>query len=230
VRAPHDLQLAGAEALVRWNDPDRGLIGPPEFLPDAEEIGLIAEIDAWVLDALCRHAREWGDAGIVPRLSFNVSGQLVARAESAVDIIERVAAHGLDPKAFCVELPEAAAVANASRATRFAADLREAGFAVALDDVGGSLTALSRLKDLRPNALKLDRGLLRGVPTDRRACSVLAAVLALARSLGMAAVAKGVETEVQREFLVTHGAPLAQGFLLGRPLPATEMSQLVRGA
>jgi EAL domain-containing protein (putative c-di-GMP-specific phosphodiesterase class I) len=101
---------------------------------------------------------------------------------------------------------------------------------VAIDDVGGALASLSRLQDLQANALKLDRSLLRGVPADRRACSVLAAVLALARSLGMAAVAKGVETEVQREFLVTHGAPLAQGFLLGRPLPASEMSQLVRGA
>lgn len=230
VRSPEDLALAGAEALVRWDDPDRGLIGPPEFLPDAAEIGLMAEIDAWVLDALCRHAREWGEAGLVPRLSFNVSSQVVARSESAADLVERVTAHGLDPKAFCVELPEAAAVANPGRAAAFAADLRDAGFAVAIDDVGGALASLSRLQDLRANALKLDRSLLRGVPGDRRACSVLAAVLALARSLGVAAVAKGVETEAQREFLVTHGAPLAQGFLLGRPLAATELAALVRGA
>jgi diguanylate cyclase (GGDEF)-like protein/PAS domain S-box-containing protein len=230
VRAPHDLVLAGAEALVRWDDPERGLVGPPEFLGEAEEIGLIGEIDAWVLDALCRHAREWSDAGLVPRLSFNVSAREIAHSTAAAGIVERVAAHGLDPAAFCVELPEAACVAHPARAAAFAADLRDAGFAVAIDDVGGALASLARLQDLRANALKLDRTLLRGVPGDRRACSVLAAVLALARSLGMAAVAKGVETEVQRDFLVTHGAPLAQGFLLGRPLPATEMAALVRGA
>ena len=229
VRAPHDLSLAGAEALVRWDDPERGLVGPPDFLAQAEEIGLIAEIDAWVLDALCRQARAWGDAGLVPRLSFNVSAREVARSETAAEIVERVTAHGLDPRAFCVELPEAAAVANPSRAAAFATDLRDAGFAVAIDDVGGALASLARLQDLRANALKLDRSLLRDVPDDRRACSVLAAVLALARSLGMAAVAKGVETDVQRDFLVTHGAPLAQGFLLGRPVPAGEMASLVRG-
>ncbi|HEV2812101.1 MAG TPA: EAL domain-containing protein, partial [Solirubrobacteraceae bacterium] len=229
VRAPHDLKLAGAEALVRWDHPERGLIGAPEFLPDAEEIGLIRELDAWVLDALCRHARAWGDDGLVPRLSFNVSAKEVARAGLAAEIVERVASHGLDPQAFCVELPESAAVSQPSRAAAFAADLRDAGFAVAIDDVGGALASLARLQDLRANALKLDRTLLTGVPRDRRAGSILAAVLALARSLGMAAVAKGVESEVQRDFLVTHGAPLAQGFLLGRPLPASEMAALVRG-
>ncbi|HEX2084628.1 MAG TPA: EAL domain-containing protein [Solirubrobacteraceae bacterium] len=230
VRAPHDLRLAGAEALVRWEDPERGLVGPAEFLADAQETGLAGEIDAWVLDALCRHAREWGDAGLVPRLSFNVSATEVARSDLAADVVERVAAHGLDPQAFCVELPEAAAVAHPQRAAAFASDLRDAGFAVAIDDVGGALASLARLQDLRANALKLDRALLRGVPTDRRAGSILAAVLALARTLGMAAVAKGVETDSQREFLVTHGAPLAQGFLLGRPLPAEEMADLVRSA
>lgn len=230
VRSPHDLTLAGAEALVRWDDPERGLIGPPDFLADAEETGLIAEIDAWVLDALCRQARAWGDDGLVPRLSFNVSPRVVARSESPAEIVERVISHGLDPRAFCVELPERAAVANPARAAAFAAELSDAGFAVAVDDVGGALASLSRLEELRANALKLDLSLVRGVPNDRRACSVLAAVLALARSLGMAAVVKGVESDMQREFLVTHGAPLAQGFLLGRPLPATEMADVVRGA
>ncbi|HEX8122252.1 MAG TPA: EAL domain-containing protein [Solirubrobacteraceae bacterium] len=229
VRTPDDLRLVGAEALVRWDDPERGLVGPAEFLPDAEEIGLVREIDAWVLDALCRHAREWGDAGLVPRLSFNVSAKEVARAELAMEILERVTSHGLDPQTFCVELPESAAVSQPARTAAFAADLRAAGFAVAIDDVGGALASLARLQDLQANALKLDRALLHGVPGDRRAGSILAAVLALARSLGMAAVAKGVETDVQREFLITHGAPLAQGFLLGRPLPASEMAALVRG-
>jgi EAL domain-containing protein (putative c-di-GMP-specific phosphodiesterase class I) len=230
VRAPHDDSLAGAEALVRWDDPERGLVGPPEFLADAEETGLIRDLDAWVLDALCGHAREWADSGLVPRLSFNVSAREVARSELAHEIIERVASHGLHPEAFCVELPEAAVVHHPARAAALAADLHAAGFAVAVDDVGGALASLARLKDVKANALKLDRTLLSGVPNDRRACAIAAAVLALARSLGMAAVAKGVETEAQKDFLVTHGAPLAQGFLLGRPLAATEMAQLVRGA
>ena len=223
IRAPHDGELAGAEALVRWDDPDRGLVGPPAFLPDAEETGLIREVDAWVLDALCRQAREWSEEGLVPRLSFNVSPREVARSDLAIEIVERVTAHGLQPEAFCVELPEAAVVNHPARATALAAGLQEAGFAVAVDGVGAALASLSRLRELRANALKLDASLLAGVPSDRRAGAIAAAVLALARSLGIAAVAKGVETEAQRGFLVIQAAPLAQGFLLGRPLPAEEM-------
>ncbi len=230
VRAPHDLELAGAEALVRWNDPERGLVAPADFLPQAEETGLAPDLDAWVLDALCRHASAWGEAGLVPRLSFNVSGRQVTRTQAAAEIIERVASHGLRADAFCVELPEAAALKHPRRAAAFTDELRAAGFAVAIDDVGGALASLARLRELEVNALKLNRSLLDGVPRDRRAGSIVAAVLALARSLGMAAVAKGVETDAQRDFLVTHGSPLAQGFLLGRPVPATEMSTLVRGA
>jgi diguanylate cyclase (GGDEF)-like protein len=227
VRTPHDLRLASAEALVRWDDPERGLLEPAAFLADAEETGLVRDLDAWVLDALCRQARAWGDAGLVPRLSFNVSPREVGRPELAGDILERVSAYGLDPQAFCVELPEAAAVARPARAAALAGDLCDAGFAVAVDDVGGALASLGRLQDLRACALKLDRRLLRAVPGDQRACSVLSAVLALASSLGMAAVAKGVETDSQREFLLAHGAPLAQGFLLGRPVPASDMASLV---
>ena len=227
IRAPHDDALAGVEALVRWDDPERGLVGPPAFLPDAEETGLIHDIDAWVLDTLCDQARAWSSEGLVPRLSFNVSSREVARSELAIEIIERVTAHGLHPEAFCVELPEAAVVAQPARAATLAASLSEAGFAVAVDGVGGALAALSRLREFKANALKLDGALLAGVPGDRRAGAVAAAVLALTRSLGMAAVAKGVETDAQREFLITHGAPLAQGFLLGRPLPAEEMRRVL---
>lgn len=226
VRTPHDLRLASAEALVRWDDPERGLLEPAAFLPDAEETGLARDLDAWVLDALCRQARAWGDAGLVPRLSFNVSPREVGRPELASEILERVSSYGLDPQSFCVELPESAAVARPARAAALAGDLCDAGFAVAVDDVGGALASLGRLQDLRACALKLDRRLLRAVPGDQRACSVLSAVLALAASLGMAAVAKGVETDAQREFLLAHGAPLAQGFLLGRPVPASDMAAL----
>ena len=228
VRAVDDGRLEGAEALVRWNDPERGLVGPPAFLPEAEEARLAGGIDAWVLDALCTYAREWAETAPLPLLSFNVAPSELRRPGLAMSILERVAAHGLEPRQLCVELPERGLAEHTERAARLAHDLRDAGFRVAIDDVGAAPSSLAHLRDLPGDVLKLDRSLLHGAPGDRRAAAVAAAILALSRALGATAVAKGVETQAQRAFLLAHDAPLAQGFLLGRPLLAAEMADLVR--
>ena len=226
--APADRRLVAAEALIRWNDPEQGLIGPSQFIPAAEESGVIEGIGEWVLDALCRHARAWTALGPLPRLSFNLSPREMRRAGLVPDIIERVVSYGLEPGSFCVEITESSAMAEPERTSGLLRRLNEAGFMLAIDDFGTGHSSLTRLRDLPVQILKIDRSFLQTVPHDRQASSIVAAVLGLSRALGMTAVAEGVETAEQRAFLVEHGCPVAQGFLLGRPAPAEVFTELLR--
>jgi diguanylate cyclase (GGDEF)-like protein/PAS domain S-box-containing protein len=230
VCAPGDEQLFGAEALIRWNDPEVGLVPPNLFIPAAEQSGMIDAIGEWVLDALCRHAREWQEIGPLPRLSFNLSPREIRRNGLASDIIERVASYGLDPRIFCVELTESSAMTQATRTSEMLRDLNEAGFTLAIDDFGTGHSSLTRLRDLPVQILKIDRSFLSPVANDPQAAAIVAAVLTLGRALGMTAVAEGVETTAQRDFLVEHGCPLAQGFLFSRPVPAPQLTEILRRA
>jgi diguanylate cyclase (GGDEF)-like protein/PAS domain S-box-containing protein len=223
-----DGELLGAEALIRWNDPEHGLVGPCDFIPAAEESGVIDAIGEWVLDALCRQAREWSAFGPLPRLSFNLSPRETHRTRLVPDIIERVVSYGLDPASFCVEITESSAMEDTPRTAAMFRDLSEAGFVLAIDDFGTGHSSLTRLRDLPVQILKVDRSFLAQVPADRQAGAIVAAVLGLGRALGMTTIAEGVETPEQRDFLVELGCPLSQGFLLGRPEPATSLTELLR--
>jgi diguanylate cyclase (GGDEF)-like protein/PAS domain S-box-containing protein len=228
--SPRDSRLHGAEALIRWNDPEQGLVLPGAFIPAAEESGVIEGVGEWVLDALCRQARDWSQVGPIPRLSFNLSPREFRRAGLVPDIIERVVAYGLDPSSFCVEITESSLMAEPARTSALLRDLNEAGFFLAIDDFGSGHSSLTRLRDLPFQILKIDRTFLRPVAEDPQAAAIVAAVIGLGRALGMTAVAEGVETAEQRAFLVEHGCPLAQGYLLGRPVPAAEITERLRGA
>ena len=229
LREPGRAPMVAAEALIRWNDPAHGLLAPAAFIPAAEESGIIEGIGEWVLDALCRQAREWSEIGALPRLSFNLSPREIRRAGIVHDIIERVASYGLEPSTFCVEITESSAMAHPARTSALLRDLNEAGFVLAIDDFGTGHSSLTRLRDLPVQILKIDRSFLRPVPEDPQAAAIVAAILGLGRALGMTTVAEGVETPAQEAFLVEHGCPLAQGFLLGRPVPAAELTEHLRG-
>jgi diguanylate cyclase (GGDEF)-like protein len=223
--------VVAAEALIRWQDPERGLVPPGAFIPAAEETGVIEAIGEWVLDALCRQAAAWaplGAGGAGLRLSFNLSPRELRRPDLVEAIAGRVAAAGLDPAGFCVEVTESSAMAQPERTTPLLRALSAAGFALAIDDFGAGHSSLSRLKDLPFGLLKIDRSFLRGVPHDPEATAIVAAVLGLGSALGLTTVAEGVETEEQRAFLVGHGCPLAQGYLLGRPMPASALEERLR--
>jgi EAL domain-containing protein (putative c-di-GMP-specific phosphodiesterase class I) len=228
VCAPAGGPLLGAEALIRWNDPEQGLVLPADFIPAAEESGVIESLGEWVLDRLCRQAREWSVFGPLPRLSFNLSPREIRRPRLVPDIIERVVSYGLDPRSFCVEITESSAMAQPERTTAMVADLHAAGFALAIDDFGTGHSSLTRLRDLPVQILKIDRSFLRPVPEDPQAAAIVAAVLGLSRALGMTAIAEGVERPEQAAFLVDHGCPLAQGYLLGRPVPASVIAERLR--
>jgi diguanylate cyclase (GGDEF)-like protein len=227
---PRDGLLRKVEALVRWDDPNRGLVPPVEFIPFAEESGLIDEVGEWVLEALCRQRVAWQADGLDPEVTFNVSPRELRRTVFAEHLRSRLGAHGLDPGRVTVEVTESAAMGDYGVTEPVLRDIAAAGFKLAIDDFGAGYSSLSRLRDLPVQLLKIDRSFLRDVPERSEATAVVTAILELAQALGMETVAEGVETIEQRDLLIERGCPLAQGFLLGRPAPARDLEPLLRRA
>jgi diguanylate cyclase (GGDEF)-like protein len=227
---PRDGLLRKAEALVRWDDPSRGLVPPIEFIPFAEDTGLIDDVGEWVLEALCRQRLAWQAQGLDPQVTFNVSPRELRRTVFAEHLRSRLGAHGLDPSRVTVEVTESAAMGDFGVTEPVLRDLADAGFKVAIDDFGAGYSSLSRLRDLPVQMLKIDRSFLRDVPGRTEATAVVTAILELAAALGMETVAEGVESPAQREFLIERGCTYGQGFLLGRPAPARDLEPLLRRA
>ncbi len=223
-----DGPLAGVEALLRWHDSERGdLVSPSEFIPVAEDTGLIESIGDWVIGAVCAQQVAWAARGLEPQISVNVSPRQLRR----LDFIPRVRAHlaqtGANPARITVELTESAMHQDAHDAEPVLRALHDMGLQLALDDFGAGYSSLSRLREMPVHTLKIDRAFLREVPQSREAAAIITAILALARALGRSTVAEGVETEAQRAFLAEQQCPLLQGFLLGRPMPVDEIEALM---
>jgi diguanylate cyclase (GGDEF)-like protein/PAS domain S-box-containing protein len=220
---PLDGRVRGVEALVRWEDPERGLVPPAEFIPLAEETGLIDRLGAWVVDAACAQAAAWRAEGHDVVTGINVSARELRRAGWIEYVLGRLDAHGVAPDGLLVELTETTAMRGHRRVEDQLRELDAAGVGIAIDDFGTGWSSLHRLRELPVAMLKLDRSFLRGVPAGAEATSVVRAILELGAALGKLVVAEGVETQRQLDFLTGQGCPLVQGFLLGRPVPAREL-------
>jgi diguanylate cyclase (GGDEF)-like protein/PAS domain S-box-containing protein len=212
--------LRGVEALVRWEDPDEGLIPPVAFIPIAEETGLIDAVGDWVVEELCAQGARWAATGFHPRLAFNLSPRQLHRTDLVDSIVTRAASYGICPEQLCAELTETAVMSDAHRHRSLLDELHEAGLMIAIDDFGAGHSSLARLRDLPVQLLKVDRSFLARVPDDDSSSAVVAAILALARALDMDTVFEGIETAAQLQYLRAHGCPLGQGYLLSRPVPA----------
>jgi diguanylate cyclase (GGDEF)-like protein/PAS domain S-box-containing protein len=225
-------RLHSMEALIRWQDPDRGLVMPDDFIPAAEEMGLLEPIGAWVIDALAAQIADWQAAGIEPRVSFNVSPRELLRPDFAAELGERLHSAGVDPAILTMELTESATLREPERIGPLLRDLRALGLQLAIDDFGAGWSSLSRLRSLPVQMLKIDRSFLREIPEDPEAGAIVRAVIALSDALGMTTVAEGVELPVQQHFLAAQGCPLSQGRLFGSALPPAEMTErlLAEGA
>ena len=223
----HDLstsRMIGVEALVRWQHPQRGLVAPGEFIPIAERTGLIAEIDAWVLEQSCWQMCQWQAAGI--ELSFvavNISSRLFARPELYQLVSTVLADTGLDPALLELEITESAVMDNSEVALEQMHHLRELGLRLAIDDFGTGFSSLLRLKRMPVQKLKIDQGFVAGLPGDDDDVAIVRAVIALAQSMGMQVHAEGIEHVEQAQFLLNYNCDLGQGYWFGRPMPASEL-------
>ena len=223
----HDLQssrLIGVEALVRWEHPERGLVAPSEFIPIAERTGLIAEIDAWVMQQACQQMCQWLKAGAV--LSFvavNVSSRLFARRELYQQVAQVLHDTGLDPAFLELEVTESAVMEDPEVALEQMHRLRELGLRLAIDDFGTGYSSLLRLKRLPVQKLKIDQGFVAGLPWDDDDAAIVRVIIALAQSMGMQVHAEGIEQIEQAGFLLDHACDLGQGYWFGRPVTAQEL-------
>jgi len=221
-------RLVSAEALVRWQHPIFGLVGPDRFVPLAEEIGLIGAIGSWVLRAACAHLRAWQDARL-PQLqvSVNVSAHQLRAEGLRAEVAAAVAAARIRPELLALELTESALMGEDIGIVETLHAIHRSGVSLSLDDFGTGYSSLAYLKRFPLDALKLDRVFVQGVTeaADKRA--ITEAVLAMARELGLRVVAEGVETEDQLRFLRERGCPLVQGYLFGAPMAEDAFRKLL---
>src|SRR5205807_6330623 len=171
-----------------WRDPRGGLIAPGEFIPLAEEMGLIVSISEWVLGEACAQWRRWKEQGLVTRMSFNLSPRQLRQSDLVPAILGRLLEHGMEPSYLVVEVTESAAMSDPERAQRVLAELHEQGVRIAIDDFGTGHSSLSRLSHLPVDVLKIDRSFVSEVPGNRDTRSMIAAMIQLAASLGITAV------------------------------------------
>lgn len=219
----------GLEALVRWNDPDRdrGLVPPLDFIPVAENSGLIEPIGAWVVWEACRQLAEWRRLGLDPSVSVNASPRELRRPDFVRNIAHQLRSRELPPSRLTVEITESAAMREADAARPRLEELASLGIEVAIDDFGEGFSSLGRLRRMPVGQLKIDRSFMRDVPGDEGAAAVVTAVVGLGRALGSRVVAEGVETEKQHAFLRATGCGYAQGFHLARPMSAADATALL---
>jgi diguanylate cyclase (GGDEF)-like protein/PAS domain S-box-containing protein len=217
-----DGRLAGVEALLRWRHPDRGLVSPGEFIPVAEELGIIAELGEWALQEAARQMLDWRRRGIaVPRTAVNLSPRQLHDPDLDARLENILAAAGVQSGWIELEITESAAMQNPDKAVQILGRLRQRGLQIAMDDFGTGHSSLAMLRSLPLNVLKLDRSFVQHLPQSETDAAVAGAVITLARRLGLSVVAEGVETLPQRQFLAGLGCDVLQGFLFSRPLPAT---------
>ncbi len=220
-------EVAGVEALLRWRHPDHGILTPDAFINLTEQSLAGDELVGWILAQVCQQAREWRELGLGLPLAINVAPQQLLAANYGERFLEQVHECGLSPADFVIELTESAWSLDSAETLAVIAELRAHGARFALDDFGAGYSSLARLRTLELEMIKLDRGLMAGVPGDPGAVAILEAILGVARACGARVVVGGVETQEQLAFLFDHGIGYAQGFLFGPALPAPGLTPLL---
>ena len=223
-----DSRMVGAEALIRWQNGNAGLVSPADFIPLAEETGLILPIGDWVIYSACRQIRAWQDAGValVP-IAVNVSAHQVTAGNVPAVVRAALKESALEPHWLSVEITESVLMKEAERAERQITQLRAMGIVVALDDFGTGYSSLAYLSRFALDKIKIDQSLVRHVTDDAKSAAIASATIALAHGLGLTVVAEGVETQEQVDFLRAAQCDVIQGYLFSRPVPGARMAELL---
>jgi len=218
------LEVTAAEALLRWHDPQRGVVSPAVFVPLAEKNGLIGDIGRWVIDEACRQAAAWRAAGLRMRVAINISGHQLRTDGWVEHLCECLRRHDVPPARFTCEITESVAMEDTA-VTRAAFErLREAGVHVSIDDFGTGQSSLATLRKLPAAELKIDRSFITDLETSADARAIVSTIIRMGHRLQLRVVAEGVETEAQRDALQSMGCDELQGFLFAKPMSATALA------
>ena len=221
--------ITGVEALLRWRHPDLGTVSPLEFIPLAEETGLIIPIGEWVVRSACRQARVWSQAGLdTLGMAVNLSARQFRQRELATIIAASLTECGLEPSRLELEITESTIMGDIELARSTMRQLRDLGCAVAVDDFGTGYSSLAYVKRFPVNTLKVDRSFISGLPREADDAAIVNAVITMAHGLGVRVVAEGVETAQQLAHLAAQGCDEVQGFLISRPVDPDAIDSLVR--
>jgi diguanylate cyclase (GGDEF)-like protein len=221
-------RLCGVEALVRWQNPETGLMGPDKFIPFAEETGLILPLGEWVLNAACRQAARWHLQGFPLAVAVNLSARQFRAKGLLPGIRAALDSSALPPSQLELELTESLVMQDAEQAARLLDELHGIGIGLSLDDFGTGYSSLSYLKRFPFDNVKIDRSFVRHLPDDPNDAAITRAVIAMSHSLQMRVIAEGVENEAQRGFLREAGCDQMQGYLVSKPVPAPQLEVLLQ--
>ncbi|AZD04593.1 EAL and GGDEF domain-containing protein [Pseudomonas chlororaphis] len=214
-------RLTGAEALLRWRHPRRGLVPPGDFIPVLEELGLVVDVGDWVISEACRQLKAWHQAKVrVPKVSVNISARQFSDGQLGMRIATILKDTGLPPACLELELTESILMREVSEAMQILDGLKNLGLSIAVDDFGTGYSSLNYLKQFPIDVLKIDRTFVDGLPSGEQDAQIARAIIAMAHCLNLAVIAEGVETHEQLDFLREHGCDEVQGYLFGRPMPA----------
>jgi len=226
--------LTGAEALLRWQQPQHGTVMPDAFIPLAEETGIILALGAWVIEAACTQLAIWAATATEPlsrlTLAVNVSARCFHQPDFAESLVETIARTGANPSLLKIELTESVLISNVEDVIAKMTILKKIGVGFSLDDFGTGYSSLYYLKRLPLDQLKIDQGFVNDILTNPNDAAIAKTIVALADSLGLTVIAEGVESEAQKDFLSRQGCHAYQGYLFGRPLPLAEFEDFVQHA
>jgi EAL domain-containing protein (putative c-di-GMP-specific phosphodiesterase class I) len=224
-------QIVGMEALVRWLDPEVGLVPPSAFIPVAEESGLIGPLSEWVLREACRQNKAWQDEGLpAARVSVNLSARQFQQRDIAKLVMSILEETGLQPQYLELELTESTIMRNAEEAVTMLAELHALGIGLAIDDFGTGYSSLSYLKRFPVDRLKIDRSFVSDIGASSDDETITSAIIALAHSLQLQVIAEGVETAAQLDFLKERACNEMQGYFFARPMPHDAIPALLQRA